>query len=510
LHRDLFRTAAGHYNVTDRVAYFSFGPWFAWAFANRHPKGTAAQFVEMLRRAEVLLTLIGARHGLETDADHFEEHGGSLVGVNTLRKIVEQAPDNHAIKPSDYALLEDSDLRYFKNRRGGLGQYYLGSLRDEYYLLDDRKAGVIDFTFERGRPMAEAFDIGVDQDAFFKCIEQDHVTVRGLDKLLMFCPCQLRSKDRSAERALLSTTVLGDSSELSENASARRHSLALIVEFLNSANSCEAAFIPADEFLTSCYSLILPDGRPWLLPAPLVPTAKLWSFYVRNEMLSIAMQRLFREALGIIERETPRLRTVEEAAVWCASREPFDQALKQLKFIADVNSERHEVSLWDKALGDSDAVCDRLVAAIRLAATLVVRPGALPDNFERATGATALRLNHYPINIESFSARARDSWPRMSLAEWLSDTLCWTMSTHRQVALRKLAQSGDDTRRLRMGDDGLYFEGDLIDVVRTQPRLVQAFRFLRDLGLVARAKDNRMPLPTSEGRSFLRNVIDAK
>jgi hypothetical protein len=22
-------------NVTDRITYFSFGPWFAWAFANR-------------------------------------------------------------------------------------------------------------------------------------------------------------------------------------------------------------------------------------------------------------------------------------------------------------------------------------------------------------------------------------------------------------------------------------------------------------------------------------------
>lgn len=244
-------------------------------------------------------------------------------------------------------------------------------------------------------------------------------------------------------------------------------------------------------------------------------------------MLSIAMQRLFREALEIIERETPRLQTVEEAAVWCTSREPFDQALKQLKSetfdgllsdvrakipaLADVKRERHEISLWDKALGDSDGVYDSLVAAMRLAATLVVRPGALPDNFERATGTTLLRINHYPINIETFSARARDTWPRMSLSEWLSDTLCWVMSTHRQVALRKLAQSGDDTRRLRMGDDGLYFEGDLIEVVRTQPRLAQAFRFLRDLGLIARAQEEkRMPLPTNEGRSFLRNVIDAK
>jgi hypothetical protein len=83
-------------NVTDRITYFSFGPWFTWAFANRYPKGTAKQFVEMLRRAEVLL--IGARHGSEADDGHFEEHGGSLVGVNTLRKVVEEVPVSRAIK----------------------------------------------------------------------------------------------------------------------------------------------------------------------------------------------------------------------------------------------------------------------------------------------------------------------------------------------------------------------------------------------------------------------------
>jgi hypothetical protein len=139
-------------DVTDRVTYYSFGPWFAWAFAKRHPHGKASQFVEMLRRAEVLLTLIGSRHGLAMADGHFEEHGGSLVGVNTLRKVVEQTTENRGIKLSDYALIDESPQRYFKNRRGGLGQYYLGALREEYHLLDDAKGGVIDLPRLRPRP----------------------------------------------------------------------------------------------------------------------------------------------------------------------------------------------------------------------------------------------------------------------------------------------------------------------------------------------------------------------
>jgi hypothetical protein len=512
-------------NVTDRIAYFSFGPWFSWAFSNQYPSGTASQFVEMLRRAEVLLTLIGIRHGLEANDGHFEEHGGSLVGVNTLRKVVEQTPGNRSLKLSEYSLLEDSPLRYFKNPRGGLGQYYLGALRDEYHLLDDPRGGVIDFTMERGRPMAETLDAGVDRRHFLKCIEGDRVSVRSLDRLAMFCPCQVRSTGRSTERALLRGTVLGDLPELSDNANARRCSLALIVHFLAAAEGCEASFTSADEFLTSCYARVFPDKRLWSPPLPLLPSANLWSFYVRNEMLSIAMQRLFREALRAIERESPLAQTVEAAAEWCAAYGPFGEALQKLEFrtfdefvldtkarlppLRDFSNERHEVALWDSALQDSDSICDSISTAARLIATLLVRPGVLADNFAIATGSGSFRPEHYPINVESVFARASDTWPGISLGNWMSSTLCWVMSTHRQVAFRKLAQSGDDTRRLRMGDNGIYFDGDVIDVARTQPRLTQAFRFLHDLGLIARVKEGRLPQPTSDGRAFLRSVVDA-
>jgi hypothetical protein len=509
-------------NVTDRVAYFSFGPWIAWAFSNRYPAGTAAQFTEILRRAEVLLTLVGARHGLTTEPDHFDEHGGSLVGVLTLRKVVEGAPDSRALKLSDYALLEDSEFRYFKNRRGGLGQYYLGSLRDEYHLLDDRRGGLIDFTIERGGTLAEAFNAGIDQELFFTCLEHDRVTMKGLDKLSKFCPCQLRSKQRTAERSLLGATILGELPELSEHPRQRRSSLAVLADFLNSAAGCEATYDQVDEFLTSCYALVLPDGRHWSPQPALLPTVKHWGFYVRNELLSIAMQRLFREALSAIGRDDPRSWTVETTAAWCTAVEPFMGALAKLNFETfgdlvsdakanlparwDVSNARHEIALWDEVMSKSGT--EGVVAAIQLLATLIARPGSLPDSFQGATGSSLFRLDHYPINVQSFSKHAQDSWRQMALGRWLAECLSWVMSTHRQVALRKLAQSGDDTRRLRMGDEGLYFEGDLIEVVRTQPRLAQAFRILRDLGLTDRAMGGRMPMLTTEGQAFLRSVID--
>src|SRR5690606_37016012 len=126
-----------------------------------------------------------------------------------LRNVVAQAGARRSIRLSEYATLDDVEERYFKNRRGGLGQYYLGVLRDEYQLLGEHKNRMIDFTVERGKPMAEAVATGVNSDKFFRCLEADRVSIDDLDSLSHFCPCQLRTKKRHAERELLLDAVLG-------------------------------------------------------------------------------------------------------------------------------------------------------------------------------------------------------------------------------------------------------------------------------------------------------------
>ena len=97
--------------------------------------------------------------------------------------------------------------------------------RDEYKLLGDHKNGVIDFTIERGQPLAEAVARGVDSDQFFRTLEADRVSMEELDRLSCFCSCQLRTQRRQSERALLLSTVLGLQPDLSENAEARRRTL---------------------------------------------------------------------------------------------------------------------------------------------------------------------------------------------------------------------------------------------------------------------------------------------
>jgi hypothetical protein len=504
-------------NVTNRIAYYGFGPWFSWSFAQRYPEAKPSEFIEMLRRAEVLLALIGARHALKTPDDFPDQHDGALVGIDTLQSVVSQGA-NKLIRLSYYATLEDVPQRYFKNRRGGLGQYYLGVLRDEYRLLGDHKNGVIDFTIERGKPMAEAVAAGVDSDRFFRSIEADKVSLADLDSLSCFCPCQLRTKTRQAERALLLDTVVGQRPDLSESPEIRLRSIGLIIDFFRAADGCEFCFSPDTDFLVACYSRVLPNGQPWL-PAPShVATANVWAFYWRGELLSLAMQRLFREALLQIDSHGARLQSVEAAGQWCTSIEPFSEIIRQkpktyddllantkakLPSLADIGNARHEVHLREKVTDVSGDALPAVDAAIQLIFTLLVRTQPALLNFEKVLGMNQIRLENYPINLDSIASRARMRWHAMTLKDCMADVLCWILATHRQVALRKLAQSGDDTRRLRMGEEALYVYGDTVDVARTAPRLRSTLRFLHDLGLTRPTKQSHLPVPTQDGLRIL-------
>jgi hypothetical protein len=63
--------------------------------------------------------------------------------------------------------------------------------------------------------------------------------------------------------------------------------------------------------------------------------------------------------------------------------------------------------------------------------------------------------------------------PGASLRHWLGTLVASALSAHQRVAIRKLGQSGDDTLMFRVGDDGIFVERRLEDVVETQPRLTQ-------------------------------------
>lgn len=156
-------------NVTDRAYHLAFYPWFIREFGRRFPDAPEDTFREWLRRADCLLTLIAERHGSLCPGPDTERHAGGCPGRLKLGPAAQRlADEGGSLALSAYTdRAEGNTQRYFKNPLGGLGQYYLGQLRDEYGALrGDTRTGV-KYTESVGEHLALAAAEGVPVEAFF-------------------------------------------------------------------------------------------------------------------------------------------------------------------------------------------------------------------------------------------------------------------------------------------------------------------------------------------------------
>jgi hypothetical protein len=94
-----------------------------------------------------------------------------------------------------------------------------------------------------------------------------------------------------------------------------------------------------------------------------------------------------------------------------------------------------------------------------------------------------------PINLVSFRARCA-GWQDKTLTEVVDEVLQWCLQTHLRVALRKLRHTGQATFRIRPTELGIEFAGDVPDPAKTTPRVAQAMMILRDIGAIARERDD--------------------
>jgi hypothetical protein len=297
-------------NVTDRARYYSFHPWVLWAFERRYADHSLDQFRRVLRRAECLFALIAIRHARVSADNDDGLHGRAMVGRDQLLRIDEAS--DFALE--DYATLE-GPKRYFKNKLGGLGQYYFGPLRD-LRVLDHSARGANHppgYDRERGLKLAAAFASAIPQDVFFRLLEQPTATWADLDELSAFCPCGLR--DNAAEHELPLDLFLARTDLFQgDGGIARRASLGLMLDLASqAARNPQYAF--EDLLRGGAYSGVLVDGSPWQVAQPHQRVLRGWGTYQRNELLSIAVQGLFVAVLRAIERDKARrISQVSDAA----------------------------------------------------------------------------------------------------------------------------------------------------------------------------------------------------
>lgn len=504
------RLLPGVTNVTDRAAYFGFYPWFIRAFEERYPGASEPKFRETLRLADCLMTLVAERHAIACGED-IARHSATCPGRQKLGPATRDLQPEQEIQLSRFADRSDSNPdRYFKNPLGGLGQYYLGPLRDEYAVLrGDPRAGV-GYWLGRGVPLTDAFGAGLDGDLFFAAVEDGSVAPGDLDALAAFCPCSLQSGARQAARDALADMFLRD--RLPRGV-ARASSFALLLDYLRRRNGAPADN-PVKAFLASCYAGTLPQGA-WVVPERLLKARRGWALYARNEMLSLAWLTIFKSALDRLDGHPKPFANIDALAKWLVSTIAFGGRpsgtfddlvaadLADAPPLGDAAHPDHELAMWRELLEEK---APSPVMAARLLVRLLCRyrdeEGDAYSELELAPGT----LSDYPLTLNTLREMGRNRWAGLATTEWFEVLVREALVAHQRIAMRKMGQSGEDTLMFRSGDLGYFVHRELERIVETQPRLRQAFQLFRDLALTTHEIDC-LPRLTELGERALRDLV---
>lgn len=498
-------------NVTDRARYYSFYPWLLWSFERRYTDHSVDEFRRVLRRAECLFALIAIRHAREAGYGDDGLHGQAMIGRDKLLRIEE----NSTFSLEDYATL-DGPNRYFKNKLGGLGQYYFGPLRDLHVLDHHQGAGYPGYDDDRGRKLAEAFASAVPEDAFFRVLEQPTATWGELDELAAFCPCGLPAN--GAEYELLLDLFLARTAPFQgDGGTTRRASLGLMLDLASqAARDPDYAF--EGLLRGGAYTGALVDGSTWQVAKPLARVLSGWGTYQRNELLSLAVQGLFAAVLRAIERdEAQSIRQTSDAAdiaVRLLSSRGADLKLSLDARVARVRStlptlahwqhEDHELQrgwrLQRLALNDDTKLEEIARESIAILLALLAR-----GVDEYPYGDFELDPEYFePREIHLLSLRhaSKTEWAGLTVEAWVRWlAVQWGVARHLRVALRKLRGERRDTFRIRPLESELRVV-EAPAPVFTQPRVSKAQQILRDLGLVEYDDEDVMVL-TARGRAEL-------
>lgn len=496
------RLLPGITNVTDRARYYSLYPWFAWSFDRRIKSRDPEEAVALFRRADCLFTLITERYARRKEGAPGAD-GAAMVGRETLLPALDRLQEGRSLRLSDYATRDEGSSRYFMNRLGGLGQYYLGTLQDLGILSGEARPW-IKYTHERGEVIAQAVDQCVPGHLFFKTLHDDDVTLRRLDKLSGFAFSRI--PESTAEHDYLLKLFFDRDQEFGADGRQRKLSLGLLLSLARANAARKPGILTADFVKCAFYGHSLGKPRSWVIPEPMAHTAAHWRTYARNDLLSIAIQAIFFSALRILRDCDWVFHTADEIGQWIAKHPAMQKAARQIKGktwrdavaqarrslpeISDWLADEHEIQIESELFSAYDGIEDEktgfeaIAVGIKLLASIEARrtPGEIGY---MANLLPAELLNYYPVNLESFRAFSNHEWQQLSVTElagWLVSK--WGITTHLRIALRKLRNNPKATFRLRPGEAGFIVEPKIPPPAPTNPRLRQGLQIMHDLGLI--------------------------
>jgi hypothetical protein len=497
------RLLPGITNVTDRARYYSFYPWLIWALDKAGHREFNDAFIERFRRADCLFCLIAQRHAAVCGGDA-DDHAAAMVGSDTLASVARSLGADGTIHLSDFSLRSGAKKRYFASDLGGLGQYYLGVLRELSIIDGDASAGVR-YTRQVGAVIAERMDASVNRPLFMKAVDADLVTASELDALHGFCPCQLCNSP--SEQEILGELFFVRDRFHDSEALPRRRSLQLILQ-LADLLCAHGQQLSETAFRACTYASSLPGGEPWTISPALSGTHEKWAIYARNELLSVAVQGLFYALLDAYEASSLRFDASADIADWFMQQSETLEALEVLgpqktfsECVADSkawlpdltrwNEPMHEVQLTERITSLSRASKSAqnrkeiVLAALRTLIALASRADSTDRQYADLV-FEADYFRYYPINLESFARNASGNWASTTIHDVLRWLLInWGLEMHLRVALRKLRGQSQSTFRIRPSDRGMEVIA-IPPAVHTRPRFNQAVRVLKDIGALER------------------------
>lgn len=506
-------------NVTDRARYYSFYPWLIWAFNQTEEERSEAALVEWIRRGDCLFSMIGIRHRFVSGDEDGQLHDAALVGSRTLRPVVRDLADHEVVSLSDFTIRKEGNPnRYFKNKFGGLGQYYLGTLSE--FGIMGRQESEPAYT-RRGEALAEAVDEAVNRTTFVETIQEGRITNQRLDDLAGFCPCQLAESEKELSALIdlfFGVDVPGDLE--SEH---RSNTLLLHLDLIREvARSDSEAAYGEDLFRGCAYGGALPDGQQWTVSDGLDDARRGWAVYEKNELLSLALQCVFWVSLREVEVSRPSLRRTDDLGTWFAESDTvteatrtlgetafsdaLEEARRSLAPLSEVFSPGHEFTLANRLLSvqrDGDVTRSEVLAlAGQLLLLTAARSEAVKNPYDPLSFPSDY-FDSYPLNLSSFKRHTTEEWHDLTLPEWFGWLAShWGAEAHMRVALRKLHAQSNDTFHIVPTESGLTVLAEPTPTFTT-PRFSTTIQILQDLGVIRRNSEGTGASLSELGQSLV-------
>ncbi len=455
--------------ITLRYRYYSFFPFILKHYEEhiRHPDPDV--FRAYQRRCEALFALICTHGEPELGIT------GSDWASRTLNAARVESGETEII---DFSVGADPNadeaLRYLRNKGGAFGAIYSTQM-SEMGLIHFPKAGDPNpnpVCSEVALKLADAFaqELGEAADEFFEVVAAGTIAMSSLKSFEAMKPGQLRNG--SDEHIMLTDILLGKSDARSQTDLMRQSTLQMLLDLTATLRS-----IPrADEAKWQWF-----ENVPELKGGSATEVAHLWFLYQACDLIRLAYEVILAAALTLLEtapRRRMSLADLTDELVGFAEI-TGDQTWEDFSLGFDDGEKvarEHAESMLDAMREGDTAAQVRLAAA--LIAILYVRASDASNLIDEAlSGADYFQSLRTEVK---FLDNARSAPASQVIADVVHERI---LKRHLWVASRKFRNQKAYTFHMEPEEGQLRYRSHF-RISPSSPRLDQALRFLRDIGLI--------------------------